>query len=296
MTVRHALLALAALAVLLGGAGCGAGGDLPVLAEADEPYYAQGMMLKKQGRHGEALNAFMKAIDKRGERGAAESHFEAGLIYLNDMKDPVRAYYHFDRYLDLHPNSTQAPLVRGQREAARREFARSLPARPLEDQSVRLAADEETVKLRRENEEMRAELLTLRGGVAAQPRTVVRPIVLPPFEQPRTAPPAAVPVIGVAADDGAVSPVQPAPAPAPRLAGTVAPKAAAAPVSAPPPRGGRTHVVQPKETTFGIAKKYGVRMEELYEANRDAMRSVTDLRPGMTLRIPGGAAPAGARR
>lgn len=295
MTVRHALLALAAFAVLLGGAGCGAGGDLPTLAEADEPHYAQGMMLKKQGRHGEALNAFMRAIDKRGERGAAESHFEAGLIYLNDMKDPVRAYYHFDRYLDLHPNSTQAPLVRGQREAARREFARSLPARPLEDQSVRLAADEETVKLRRENEEMRAELLTLRGGVAAQPRTIGRPIVLPPFEQPRVAPPAAVPVIGAAsAGDFGPTPVQPAPAPAPRTA--VAPAAKAAPAAAAPPRGGRTHVVQPKETTFGIAKKYGLRTEELYEANRDAMRSLTDLRPGMTLRIPGGPAPAGARR
>jgi LysM repeat protein len=119
--------------------------------------------------------------------------------------------------------------------------------------------------------------------------------MLPPFEQPRAAPPAAVPVIGVAnAGDFRPTPVQTAPAPAPRPAASVAAKAA--PVTTLPPRGGRTHVVQPKETTFGIAKRYGLRTEELYDANRDAMRTVTDLRPGMTLRIPGGAAPTGARR
>ena len=75
---------------------------------------------------------------------------------LNHTKDPVKAYHHFREYLDLQPNSKEAVRVRGMVEAAKREFARTLPARPLDDQSAQMQADDALEKLRRENEELRA--------------------------------------------------------------------------------------------------------------------------------------------
>ena len=50
-----------------------------------------------------------------------------------------------------------------------------------------------------------------------------------------------------------------------------------------------THVVQPGEGLWQIAERYygdGNKYVEIYEANRDVMRSIEDIRVGMRLRIP----------
>ena len=43
----------------------------------------------RNGNAEDALDAFMGVIDAR--RDAPESHFEAGYIFLREMKDPIRA-------------------------------------------------------------------------------------------------------------------------------------------------------------------------------------------------------------
>jgi hypothetical protein len=61
------------------------------------------------------------------------------------------------------------------------------------------------------------------------------------------------------------------------------------------PSGERRHVVQAGDTLSDLAGRYlgsSLRFRELYEANRDQLRSPDDLRVGLTLRIPG---PATAR-
>src|SRR4026207_140564 len=120
MTVLRIFSLAGALLALFIGAGCGGRGSTPIPGETDEPYYVQGKQLVKQGRNPEALTAFLKVIDRRGERGAPESHLEAGFIFLNYTKDPVEAYHHFRKYLDLQPNSKEAQRVRGMVEAAKR--------------------------------------------------------------------------------------------------------------------------------------------------------------------------------
>lgn len=55
-----------------------------------------------------------------------------------------------------------------------------------------------------------------------------------------------------------------------------------------------THVVQPGETLSGIAYRYfgsASKYLDLFEANRDQLSSPNDLRPGITLKIPGKSAP-----
>ena len=173
---------IAAIALLLAwfvAAGCSDGGGTQVGAETDDAYYVQGVQLKRQGRSSEALTSFLKVIDRRGERGAPESHLEAGQIFLDHMKEPAFAYYHFRKYLELQPNSSQAELVRGRVAAALREFAKTVPGRASEDQSVRLRANEEISKLQREVEELRAELAVLRGGGTTPVTRPARMITLP---------------------------------------------------------------------------------------------------------------------
>ena len=282
-------------AVLLGGlllaAGCAARGP-PTSPETDEPLYVQGVQLNRQNRKGEALAAFLRVIDKRGERGAPESHLEAAAIHLHHSKEPVLAYYHFKRYLELQPNSKEAPRVRAMLDAALREVAARFPGRPVEDQSVRLAVTEEVSRLRRENDELRAELQTLRGGGARLPTRNARMISLP--EPVATAAPPVV-TAAPAAEEPVVRPVPPVTVPRAALS-TAAP--AIAPMPAPATKAGksgpaagratagsgRSHTVRPKETLYGISRQYGVKLEELVRANGIANPSAVPV--GTVLRIP----------
>ncbi len=302
MTARRLLIVLATLGALLSGAGCGDRDGAPLPAETDEPFYVQGVQLKKGGRHGEALTSFLKVIDRRGERGAAESHFEAGEIFLNHAKDPGEAYHHFRKYLELQPNSKQAELVAGRVETAKREFWKQVAGRPLDDQSVRLQVSEEVSKLRRENEELRAELAVLRGGGAIPVTRVPRMLTLP--AEPSRTPPPPVPTAAIAD-----SPLKPAPATATRNASAAAPLVIAPPAAvasrpaivaapsrtAPPttaPRpaaaSGRTHTLKAKETLYAVARQHNVKVEDLVALN--GIRNPSAIPAGTVLKLP---APAG---
>ena len=294
MTVRSTFRLVTACLAVLGGlvlSACGDRDGAPLPAETDEPFYVQGKTLVRQGRHPEALTSFLKVIERRGERGAAESHLEAGSIYLYYIKDPVEAYHHFRRYLALQPNSKEAAGVKGKVDEARRDFARTLPARPLEDQSLKMQADETLEKLRRENEELRAQNATLRGNSNIPVSRAAPMISLPEEAQPRQPPPPVNGVTGGAAITAAPPTSSNAPvrstlpaAPAPTTSTT---RTAVPPPSA--PSSARTHRVAPKETLYGISMKYygnGRQVDAIYQANRDQMRSREDVRPGMTLRLP----------
>jgi hypothetical protein len=173
-------------------------------------------------------------------------------------------------------------------EAALRDLTRRFPGRPVEDQSVRLAAAEELAKLRRENEELKAELQTLRGGGAALASRSARMISLPDERSTRSAPTVAT-----------ESPIVPAPAPVPvrPTAQAINPRAPATKqVSTPPrtqPAGGRVHTVRQSEGLFAIARQFdpqnpGRKMREIVDANREVLPNGvnTPLKPGMTLKIP----------
>lgn len=322
MTVRRPItLALALLAVMFGAA-CGdrEAGQLP--AETDEPLYIQGVQLKRQTRNAEALNAFLKVIEKRGERAAAESHLEASLLYLHHMKEPVLAYYHSRKYLELQPNSKEAPLVKGVVEESLREFAKRLPGaadggtpeRPMATDLLR-QTEKDLDRLKRENAELRAELQTLRGiGAGAMPPGGARAgqIVAVPLTDPSRVVAAPPPPANPAVEQSA-SPLRPAPGPATPQASTpfnirtapssqsrttttaAPPRNTPAPQTRPvatPPAGGRTHTVAQSDSLWKIARRYygnganAAKVRAIYEANRDQMKNEGDLKSGMVLRIP----------
>ncbi len=278
MTVRRRVFAVVLLAALFASAGCGDRGGAPLPAEMDEALYVQGMQLKRQGRNPEALTNFLGVIDKRGMRGAPESHLEAGAIYLHHLKDPVEAYHHFRRYLALEPKSKQADYARGMVQASMREFAKTIPGRPLEDQSMRLQHDDELTRLRRENEELRAELSTVRNGVVSPlPRG---PGVITFPDDIRTVTPPQQPV----AEKEAAVATAPAIVPAPQKNTMTTPQRATTPTRT----AGRTHTVKAGESLFRIGQRYGVKADAIAAANRDLLPggAGSTLRPGMELKIP----------
>ncbi len=300
---RIVTLSLASIALLLA-AGCERADNQTLSSEADEPNYRQGQQLVKQGRSQEALSAYLKVIAKRGE-SAPESHLEAGLLYLNQVKDPLAAIYHFRKYLELQPNSRQAVYVKGLIDVAKREFARTLPAQPLENQAERLEIFDTVDRLQRENDQMKAELVALRGG-APSPSTRSRATLNEPATPtyPRVELPEPKPFIAPR-NDAADSPVSlapettSAPTPAPQIPAAQSPSVQqpiraiptkpTAPSASSSSTANRRHTVVKGDTLFSLAQKYygnRSRWRDIYAANRDQLPSENSLRLGMEIKIP----------
>jgi LysM repeat protein len=289
MHARSLLLGAAALAVLATGPGCG-GDTTSLSSETDDSNYRDGQQMERQGRWDEALAAYLKVIDRRGD-SAPESNLDAGLIYLYHIKDPIFAIYYFRKYLELEPNSKQAAYVRGLIDAAKRDFALALPGQPVQGQTEHLGMEEQLEQLHRENDELKAENAALRAGapppVLHSSAIDVASITPPQAPQAEAAEPAAAAVSPISlapaeqGDKGASSAITDAPpeeAPAPQT-----PSRPAAPAA-------RHHTVARGDTLFSLAQKYyGSRSKwrDIYAANRDLLPSENSpLKIGTDLKIP----------
>ena len=268
-------------ALALGLAGCGDSDRTSTAAELDEPAYREGQALLKTGRKQEALNSFLQVIDKRGD-DAPESHLEVGLLYLQSINDPLSAIYHFKKYLALRPNSQQAPLVKQRIDAAMRDFARTLPAQSLENQPPRVDLVAALDRLKQENEMLKQELADLKAGRAGPVADATGDSTSPG--------PAAAP--GGFNFPGETIPVvrtrNPPPAPAGKVTPAVTPPAPQ-PAAAARATGARKHIIQPGDTLSKLAQQYygnRAKWRDIYAANRNVMKSETDLRVGTELKIP----------
>lgn len=231
---------------------------LEVVGEIDEKQYQLAKDYQGQGRTEEALSAFLRVIDAR--RDAPESHFEAGYIYLNSMKDPVKAIYHFDRYLQFKPQSPQATQVRQLIETAQKEFARQLPAHPYQGELDRIDLMELVKSLKLENDSLTRDLATAQQRVQQLENMV---------GGARRVPTAQAPVVG-----------QRSRVPTQAQAATSIPDPASAP---------RSYTVKSGDSLSSISRTvYGTpsRWIDIYQANRDRLSSENALKVGQDLRIP----------
>ncbi|MCS6243569.1 MAG: LysM peptidoglycan-binding domain-containing protein [Opitutus sp.] len=306
MRFRFFSLCLCALAALLFSAGCGRYDASPFTAEIDEPNYRRGKDLLRQGRNQEALASFLKVVDMRGDE-APESHLEIGILYQQHIKDPIAAIYHYRRFRELKRNSPQSDLVRQRIDAATREFARTLPAQPLDNQMEKIDLLDRVDQLQRENLQLKDQLLGVRTqavntsrsalspltssvsapplGSVAEPNDALAPLAINPAESP------------ISAEAPAAEPVVVAVAPKP-VAVTVAPTVSlrasrpAVPAPAPAvPVSGRRYVVQKGDSLYSIAKRFygsanNARVQSILQANRSVLPNAAALHPGLTLVIP----------
>jgi LysM repeat protein len=244
--MKHLLYALGALLALLAlclTSGCGRSGGF-ALSEEDEPDYRKGESLLKENRMDEALLAFEKVVDAR--RDSPESHLELGRIYLDHVKDPVAAIYHFRKYLELRPDSDTAREVTQLIETAKKDFARTLPGDPFGMTGTQVDALDQLRSLRAENAQLKKDIAALRG-------------------QPAPARAASAP----AAQPAAAAAANPAPA---------QPKAAARSYTV---QTGDT-LSKISDSVYGTTARW----QEIYDANRNQLKNPHDLKVGMTLVIP----------
>lgn len=238
--------------------GCTPNG-VEIVSESDEKQYQLGQDYKSQGRMEEALGAFLRVVDAR--RDAPESHLEAGYIYLRTMKDPVRAIYHFDRYLQFKPQSPQASQVRQLIETAQKEFARQLPAQPYEGELDRIDLMDLVKSLKQENDSLKRDLM------AANARVQQLENVLGQARRSTQAQATQAPTVRIQSQaPAATAPQTPSP------------------ISAP-----RSYTVQSGDTLSTISNRfYGTpsRWIDIYQANRDRLSSENALRVGQEIRIP----------
>lgn len=277
------LLGVLALAL----AGCSENEHLTSATEVDEPNYREGQALLKTGRKQEALAAFLKVISKRGD-DAPESHLEIGLLYLQHINDPLSAIYHFKKYLALRPNSPQAPLVRQRIDAATRDFARTLPAQPLEGQPQRVDLVAALDRMKQENDALKQELADLRakrGGA----------VVAPTEKSTAPSPSSISPSVGFNFSVDNVPTVrtrptaQPTPPPAVSQRVLSPPTRPTAPTPATTSTAGKKYIVRPGDSLSKISMQfYGnrTRVRDIFAANRDVMKTDTDLRIGMEIKLP----------
>ena len=297
------------LVLMLALAGCDGPSSLD-LPETDETMFKRGQQFLRSQQNQLALESFLKLIDKR-DGDAPESHFEAGRIYLTHLKDPYAAIYHFRRYLQLKPNTVQSDLVKQMIETAMKESLKGLPGTAMSAEVDRLDMLDMVQKLKAENADLRAQLE--RAGIAVNtPATLAptqnpggtRPVATQPVaptrqpqqvaQQARSPQPApqqaqavdAVPIEDlpvqppVLIDTPAQQPIPPTVRQQPQRPGATTPAVTGS---------GRTYTVQPKDSLMAISRKiYGTptRWRDIYELNRDRMRTESDLKIGMELRLP----------
>jgi tetratricopeptide (TPR) repeat protein len=295
-------------------AGCERSDNSPFTAEIDESGYRRAKELLRQGRNQEALAEFQKVIEKRGLNNAPESHLELGLLYQNHIRDPIAAIYHYRRYLELKPDvKPQADLVKQRIDAATREFARTLPAQPLENME-RFDMSDVVQRLQRENEQLKAELARARSQVSGRSRSESSSFADSDNMTETSGPAHAAgggesPILSAEGDGGAYTESAPA-LPPPTRPGSLATGPAPAAVSAPPPRNAastttnaassrgsvttpgaaRRHTVVKGDTLYSLSLRYygtRSRWRDILEANRDLLKSKDDsLRIGVEIRIP----------
>lgn len=127
--------------------------------EFDDPEFRQGLTYEKQHEPRRALESFLRVIDSR--KGAAESHLEAGRMYI-DLKEPLSAIYHFNEYIRLKPTSDQSKIVRQMIKTAEKLYLEQIPGRPLEPDAIGTTDQNSQIqKLRAENEKLKRDISEL---------------------------------------------------------------------------------------------------------------------------------------
>ena len=235
--------------LLLTGCGQKNGAQLDTSDEKDS-HVSKGLELVQQKDWNGAVKQFNDALMKNPELGRPD--LELAMIYHQQKKNYVRAIYHYERYLEKRPLTEKRALIQEWIKQAKVSLAGEVGGAGSD-------VSEELVRLTRENNMLHKQLDAAGGGTAATVANVKTIVTEPPPSRPA---PVAAPVV-----TQAVEKVQPATSPKPA----------------------RTYQVRSGDTLSRIAGSvYGdpSKWRKIYEANRDQMKSETDIKIGQSLVIP----------
>ena len=133
--------------------GCGPQAAKLDLAEIQDPLIRKAKAKQDQGDYEGALRSLRQALDKRPR--LAQAHLDTGLLYDNYKKDYLAAIYHYQRYLELRPDTEKKgmleDLIRKAKMSYVASFADQLPGhadtfRSLKEENLRLKKDLQVVR------------------------------------------------------------------------------------------------------------------------------------------------------
>lgn len=243
--------------------------DLSLVEETEERQFKLAKDFQSQGRYEDALITYLGLISVRRE--SPESHLEVGYIYLQTLKDPIRAIFHFDRYLELKPESERTIQVKQLIETAKLEFLRQLPTKPFQAEVDRVDLLEIIEKLKKENDLLKLKynqaLLKIKSIKGEEAMEGVSTSLNEMVSRQATS------------NQGETRPNL-----ADRVLTNVENTVSIDPRDVP-----KSYVVQSGDTLSKISERfYGTanRWNDIYQANRDALPNARSLRVGQELLIP----------
>ncbi len=168
--------------------GCNDNGLSADEKEERDPLVKTGVAYMEQSQWDEAEQAFKEALDN--DPLMAKPHLNLALIYQQYKPNYIYAIYHYDRYLELRPESEKATFIREQRDKVSRALAIQAIQQSPEIQKVAV----ELKRLQQENESLRKQLASSGPSSRQAPQAAAVVKTEPkPEPAPTTVKPAAKP-------------------------------------------------------------------------------------------------------
>ncbi|HTS19168.1 MAG TPA: LysM peptidoglycan-binding domain-containing protein [Verrucomicrobiae bacterium] len=261
----HRSFALAIAAVLLLAAACEPTGPVSDSDAEQDANYQRAKRLCEQKDFPAAATFYERALAVNPD--FANGHLEVGLLYENQLADPISAVYHYRRFLELRPDSEKRQVVEDFIERAKVALTAKSPQSPIVDPSELTRLEGEKAALLQENASLRARISELEKAANDAPTASAQP------PSPSTAPavaPSPMPTANV------VMAAPPLTLTADASTATESPRV-------------RTYVVQRGDTLQSLALRYyGSRSgwDRIFQANRSGLASKDQLKVGQVLIIP----------
>ncbi|MFO1499077.1 MAG: LysM peptidoglycan-binding domain-containing protein [Verrucomicrobiota bacterium] len=261
-SVLPRVLTLAALA--MGLSGCFPVGSSPADEEKDPHYLAGKNRLSAMDYDG-AIAAFENALISNPKSAAA--HLELGFLYEEKKNNYATAIHHFEKHLELRPESNMAETIKQRIFSCKLELAKTVPFALVSRQ-----VQDEIRKLYVTNEGLHSQIEQLKSQLVEQEAAFSNRLAM--------------------ATQAALA----AAAATQRQSATPEPeRRSSAPSKASPPSANpstssrsavaaRTHTVKAGETLDSISRRYNIRLSALQSANPRV--EARKLKAGQVLNIP----------
>jgi tetratricopeptide (TPR) repeat protein len=254
--------------------GCFPGNDNHQGEERD-PHYQRGLDLDTSQDYKAAAEEFEKALDTNPRSAAA--HYQLGLICDDKIPDYAAAIYHYERLLRLDPGFPRAPWVRERIRGCKEALVKTeFPLPNSQNLQSQIFA------LTEENRLLKQQLEDARNHPAANPPSSTASTAHPASPAASNSLPASNPALNPLLTRATTNTVAGAIVPA---SGTVESSAVSRiPTAATEGTRPRTYVVQPKDSIYSVAARFGLKASAVLAANPNV--SPTHLRVGQNLVLP----------
>lgn len=261
LSVCQRLLLLLPLAIWL--SGCS---PSPTEDEEKDPYYLTGVSRYSNMDYDGAIAAFENALTVNPKSAAA--HLQLGFLYEDKKSDFAAAIYHFEKHLELKPDSRFADTAKDRILSCKQELARTVSFALVSKQ-----VQEDIRRLTSTNALLNDTIKQLKAELIEQAATYSNRLAM----------------ANQATQVALATPAQPQIPPEPehrtalqeRPPAPVGSNATARPAAAP-----KTYVIRPGDSLAKIARRYNISLSALQAVNPRV--EPHRLKVGQTINLPGG--------